>query len=264
MTLANDLAPTRADLAALHKALISLLIDTSAYRQFVQSPEDYANRLARIPQVYRNLISRINCSSLDIFRDIVHGTRRERFGLIFSILAEKLDDLEAFNVLVGEFIETKIVQNGRNDLDVRLFADHIREQKEDVLGDLAGLDCLMYAASNAMPPEKYAGRPLDLASGQVSVHPSVQLLRSSRPVRSLLGDSLQALRTMQAGAHITMIYPADLGGNVKFKPLPVDAGLLLAGGKEIAVSQLSAACPDGFALGALFADGCLAIKRSDA
>ena len=92
MTIANDLSPTRADLAALHKALISLLIDKSAYTQFVQSPQDYADHLARIPQDYKTLISRINCKSLETFRDIVHGTRRERFGMIFSILAEKLDE----------------------------------------------------------------------------------------------------------------------------------------------------------------------------
>ena len=61
-----------------------------------------------------------------------------------------------------------------------------------------------------------------------------------------------------------MIYPADLGGNVKFKPLPIDVGLLLVSGKAITVSQLTEVCPDGYPLDALFGEGCLVNKRSAA
>jgi hypothetical protein len=261
MTIPNDLSPSRADLAALHKALISLLIDKSAYLEFVQSPVEYANRMTRIPQVYRSLISRINCSSLEIFRDIVRGTRRERFCLIFSILAEKLDDIDQFDCLVTGFMDTNIVRNGRNDLDIHLFADYVRAHEEDVLGDLAVLDCLMYCASNAMPPEKCSIPPDDLTDGCLSIHSSVQLLSSSRPVRALMNDSLQALRDAEAGVCFTMIYPADLGGSVKFKPLPADLGRLLAAREKPAGEALSKACPEGFSLDALVAEGCLQFER---
>ena len=93
----NNAQQQRLGLGALHKLMVSLLLDTREYNDLVSNPANFAQRHAPNLHGYASYIGGINMGGLNTFRGIVRGTKYSRYEQIFSELKKKLP-AESVNV----------------------------------------------------------------------------------------------------------------------------------------------------------------------
>lgn len=144
MRPANDFQPNREALAALQRTLILLLIDNPTYKQFLVSPQSFADSLSDVPQIYKNAIASVDLNGLSMFRKIVRGTRQERLRQIFLLTTEYISKIEVWDDLINGFLSEVLVSNGRDDSDLDQFVEYVRSNRDVLLGDIVSIDKAMY------------------------------------------------------------------------------------------------------------------------
>ena len=213
------------DVRKLHASLIRLLIDSKEFENFQQSPIKYAETLGNVPNSYKQLVSRINLDGLKIFRNIVLGTRQERFRQVFSTLHTAMHNESAWDSLVADFLARVVVKNGRDDTDLFMFETYTRQWQSTVIADLCAFDRAVYTASNS-PPVAQEPSPELTIHQQFRINLWVEKLESAYSAKALSCLPVAELESQPKGQYFTLIYLTTFDQSLRLRTLAQDVAQL--------------------------------------
>jgi hypothetical protein len=226
------------DVRKLHASLIRLLIDSKEFESFQQSPIKYAEKLGNVPISYKQLVSRINLDGLKIFRNIVQGTRQERFRQVFSTLHTAMHNESAWDSLIADFLARVVVKNGRDDTDLFMFETYTRQWQNTVIADLCAFDRAVYTASNSPPVAQELSLDVTIHK-QFRINPWVEKLETTRSAKALSCLPVAELENQPEGNYVTLIYLTTFDQSLRLRALGQDVAQLFKQNTILTHKQLT-------------------------
>lgn len=112
-------------LREIQNAIGNIVIDPSVFSEFKADKLACLDQLGLSNDVAR-VLSDLCPERIEIFREIIAGTRAERFRNVFASFAEEIGS-ERFSELVREFHACNVVYSNENNNDVYLFEKYARK-----------------------------------------------------------------------------------------------------------------------------------------
>ncbi len=141
--------------------------------------------------------------------------------------------------LVEKFLDSVAIKNGRDDVDLTLFAMYVRSNECPLFGDLATLERSIYSVSNCYMDFTGIDQKFEIAN-DLDLLPWVEVVMTTYRAATLLSPEPASTLTRSPDTLYTLIYKSKLDNDVRLRPITPDLGKLLSQSRRLQGELLTA------------------------